>query len=298
MSVAARVRIGVIGCGMVAQAEHLPYLSELHERFEIVAIADPSRTVREAVAARYGIPGVHDDYRSLLDAGGLDAVLIAVARGDPRRGRAGRARRRAARLRREAALHQRRRRRPDRRGARPGGEGRPGRVHEALRPRVGADAGRASRDRGGPPLPPRDRATTPSGSRSSPRATSSRATDVPAELIEATQALGVRAGRGGGRATARPRPSSRSRTPTSAAWGTTSTPSTACSSAWASRCPARVADGAWWNDGQAITGSVVLANGARWDSAWIQLFGIREYRETIAFYFEDSYRRSSSPRPG
>src|SRR5271154_4287164 len=73
-----RVRIGVVGCGMVAQAEHLPYLNELQLHFELVAVADPSRTVREAVAARYVVPGVHEDFRSLIDGGGLDAILIAA----------------------------------------------------------------------------------------------------------------------------------------------------------------------------------------------------------------------------
>jgi hypothetical protein len=61
--------------------------------------------------------------------------------------------------------------------------------------------------------------------------------------------------------------------------------------------PGRVADAAWWNDGKAITGSVELSNGARWDNAWIQLFGIREYRETIALYFHDSYRKLEFPSP-
>jgi hypothetical protein len=61
--------------------------------------------------------------------------------------------------------------------------------------------------------------------------------------------------------------------------------------------PGLVADAAWWADGRAITGSVVLANGSRWDNSWIQLFGIREYRETIAFYFEDSLRTLEFPSP-
>src|SRR5438132_12649523 len=74
----SRVRVGVIGCGMVAQAEHLQNLLQLSDRFEIAALADPSRTVREAMAARYAVSGVHDDFRELLSAGGLDAVLVAA----------------------------------------------------------------------------------------------------------------------------------------------------------------------------------------------------------------------------
>ena len=66
---------------MVAQTEHLPHLNELQDRFEISALAEPSKTVREAMCARFHIAGEHADWRSLIDAGGLDAVLIASPAG-------------------------------------------------------------------------------------------------------------------------------------------------------------------------------------------------------------------------
>src|SRR2546421_11311843 len=72
-----RVRVGVIGCGMVAQAEHLQNLLQLSDRFEIAALADPSPTVREAMAARYSVSRVHGDHGELLAAGELDAVVIS-----------------------------------------------------------------------------------------------------------------------------------------------------------------------------------------------------------------------------
>ena len=75
------LRVGVVGGGLVAQAEHLPYLSALRDRFTLAALAEPSRTVRDALGARYGIAGLHDDYRALLDAGGLDAVVICSPAG-------------------------------------------------------------------------------------------------------------------------------------------------------------------------------------------------------------------------
>jgi predicted dehydrogenase len=37
-----KVRIGLIGCGMVAQVMHLPYLRELDDRFELAALCDVS----------------------------------------------------------------------------------------------------------------------------------------------------------------------------------------------------------------------------------------------------------------
>ena len=61
--------------------------------------------------------------------------------------------------------------------------------------------------------------------------------------------------------------------------------------------PGRVAGAAWWSEGRAITGSVILENGARWDSAWIQLLDVREYQEHVAFYFRDSLRQLTFPSP-
>src|SRR5213076_483856 len=70
------VRVGVVGGGLVAQAEHLPYLSSLRDRFSLAALAEPSATVREAIGARYGIPGLFGDYRALLDAEEVEAVVV------------------------------------------------------------------------------------------------------------------------------------------------------------------------------------------------------------------------------
>ena len=52
---AGRLRMGLVGAGLVGQAEHAFYLWEDRERFELVALADPSQIVRTSLAARYGI---------------------------------------------------------------------------------------------------------------------------------------------------------------------------------------------------------------------------------------------------
>jgi predicted dehydrogenase len=61
--------------------------------------------------------------------------------------------------------------------------------------------------------------------------------------------------------------------------------------------PAQVVDGAWWNEGRAVTGAIRLANGTRWDSAWIQLLATHDYQETIGLYFDDSVRALHFPSP-
>src|SRR5438067_13642550 len=63
---------------MVAQAEHLQNLLQLFELFEIAALADPSRVVRDSMAARYAVSSVHADHRALLDAEVVDAVLVSA----------------------------------------------------------------------------------------------------------------------------------------------------------------------------------------------------------------------------
>src|SRR5919204_1512862 len=78
MTAADRVRVGVIGCGMVAQAEHLPNLLQLSDRFQIAALADPSAAVRDAMGARYSVSRVYEDHAALLEAGQLDAVVISA----------------------------------------------------------------------------------------------------------------------------------------------------------------------------------------------------------------------------
>jgi predicted dehydrogenase len=77
----ARVRIGVLGGGLIAQAVHLPTLGRLRDRFELVALADPSETVREALSARHGGLPTHADWRELIEKERLDAVVVGTPNG-------------------------------------------------------------------------------------------------------------------------------------------------------------------------------------------------------------------------
>ena len=50
-----RLRVGVIGCGLIAQVMHLHYLRELADRFEIAALCDVSEELTCACAGDYGV---------------------------------------------------------------------------------------------------------------------------------------------------------------------------------------------------------------------------------------------------
>jgi predicted dehydrogenase len=77
MAATARLRVGLVGAGLVGQAEHAFFLWEERERFELVALADPSASVRAALGARYGIAELHDAVEPLLSLG-LDALVCAA----------------------------------------------------------------------------------------------------------------------------------------------------------------------------------------------------------------------------
>jgi predicted dehydrogenase len=289
------VRVGVVGGGLVAQAEHLPYLSSLRDRFSLVALAEPSLTVREALGARYGLAGLHADYRSLLDAGGVDAVVVSSPHGTH-------AEVVLAAL--EAGLHVF--------------------VEKPLCITVAdADAIVAAGDRAGKvvqvgtmkrydpaveammdALPDSAKdlryvsvvVNDPEFEPFFERGEIVRSTDVPRELIEATRRQEAeqvtRAVGSGAQDVVRAFSESflgsllhdmnvvhgmleRMREP----------------------LPAEVVSGDWWNDGRAVYGALRLQNGARVDAAWIQLLDTFEYRETIQFMFAEEVHLLEFPSP-
>ena len=75
---ARRLKVGVVGCGLIAQVMHLHYLRELSEHFEIAAVCDLSEEVREACAREYGVKQSFSTWQALV-AQPLDAVLVLTS---------------------------------------------------------------------------------------------------------------------------------------------------------------------------------------------------------------------------
>jgi len=71
----ARLRVGVVGCGLIAQLAHLPHLQELSQLIEISAICATSPSRLEQVGQRYNVPKRYLDYRKLVEQD-LDAVFV------------------------------------------------------------------------------------------------------------------------------------------------------------------------------------------------------------------------------
>ncbi len=71
-----KLRVGVIGCGGIAQMMHLPTLSERPDLFEIVAIADISEAVLKAVGDRYQVGPRSRDFRDVASNPNVEAVFV------------------------------------------------------------------------------------------------------------------------------------------------------------------------------------------------------------------------------
>ena len=293
-----RCRLGIVGGGLIAQLAHLPVLRRLGDRFRVVALADPSARVRDALRRRYGSPRDAGHARAARARSASTRCSSARRTGPTRAVDARRARRRAARARREAAVPRAGRRRRDRRGGAARAARRPGRVHEALRrPPTSALLERCRR-----PMPLRGStrmtvdpgigAALPPGRL---RRGHRRRRRARAALADATRAQVAAAVGSTTRATPR-------RTPTrsSARSSTTSTSCSACSTrlgrrAWtASSTRPRRADGS--------LASCVLAldGGARWSAAWLLRAAARRAlraSELRAAFDRRLPRRSRSPRP-
>ncbi|SEQ86343.1 Gfo/Idh/MocA family protein [Microlunatus flavus] len=70
------LNVGVIGLGEVAQVVHLPVLQSLPELFSVQAGCDISPTLAKQVGDRFGIPQTYLSATEMVEAGGLDAVLV------------------------------------------------------------------------------------------------------------------------------------------------------------------------------------------------------------------------------
>jgi predicted dehydrogenase len=289
------VRAGVVGAGLVAQAEHLPYLASLRDRFTLAAIAEPSLTVRQALGVRYGIPGLHADYREMLDGGGLDAVVVCSPAGTHA----------------EVVL-----------AALDAG------VHVFVEKPMcitlaDADAIIEARDRAGKvvqvgTMKRYDPAVEAMLAELTATAADLRyvsvvvydpefepffepgeivrGSDVPRELIEATRRQEVEqvAAAVGSDAEDVVRAFSES------FLGSLLHDLNVVHAVLArlgEPLPAQVVGGDWWNDGRAAYGALRLTNGARVDAAWIQLLDTFEYRETIEFMFAEEVHRLEFPSP-
>jgi predicted dehydrogenase len=71
-----KVRIGIIGCGAIAQVQHMPNFHELQDLFDVTWTCDVSAGLAEYLANRFNVPNHTTDYHDVIAASDVDAVLL------------------------------------------------------------------------------------------------------------------------------------------------------------------------------------------------------------------------------
>ena len=69
-----KVKLGVVGCGGIAQLVHIPSLKRIKE-VELVAVCDIYGDVAKGVATKYGIEKYYTDYREMFEKEELDGII-------------------------------------------------------------------------------------------------------------------------------------------------------------------------------------------------------------------------------
>ena len=77
MNIMARLRIGIIGCGGIANGKHMPSLKAI-DRADLVAFCDLIPERAQKAAKEYGTPDakVYTDYKELLKDESIDVIYV------------------------------------------------------------------------------------------------------------------------------------------------------------------------------------------------------------------------------
>lgn len=75
-----KLRIGIIGCGGIANGKHMPALKNQHELAEMVAFCDLIVEKAEKAAKDFGTPDakVYTDYKALLEDKSIDVIHVCT----------------------------------------------------------------------------------------------------------------------------------------------------------------------------------------------------------------------------
>ena len=74
------IRVGIVGCGRIVEEGHAPSFDELGDRFEIVAVTDPSPGRRDLIGDRFGVPaeGRYTHWDDLFKDRNVDLIDMAL----------------------------------------------------------------------------------------------------------------------------------------------------------------------------------------------------------------------------
>jgi len=71
------VKVGVVGCGRIATAVHMPALKRI-QGYDLAAASDLNQTRLVEVKEKFGVNQIYDDYRRMLAKADIDAVFVCT----------------------------------------------------------------------------------------------------------------------------------------------------------------------------------------------------------------------------
>ena len=74
----SKLKVGIVGCGFVAQKRHIPSLLRLNGKVSLCAVCDLDQELARSVANKFGIPNVYSDLSEMLSREHPDVVRKAV----------------------------------------------------------------------------------------------------------------------------------------------------------------------------------------------------------------------------
>jgi len=69
-----KLRIGIVGCGLVAEGQHIPGFMRLKRNVVLQAVCDKNENLARQTATRHGIPGVYGSLSQMLSKEHLDII--------------------------------------------------------------------------------------------------------------------------------------------------------------------------------------------------------------------------------
>ncbi|GAA6006149.1 hypothetical protein JCM10207_000540 [Rhodosporidiobolus poonsookiae] len=73
------LRVGIVGCGEVAQTTHLPTLQLLSHLYKVTALCDVSPSFLNHCATKFGITSTYSDFSDLVKDSNVDLIVILTA---------------------------------------------------------------------------------------------------------------------------------------------------------------------------------------------------------------------------
>jgi predicted dehydrogenase len=74
----SRLKVGIVGCGFIAQKRHIPSLMRLKKDVSLSAVCDLNYELARNVSNRFGRPNIYSDLQNMLSKEHLDVVDVCT----------------------------------------------------------------------------------------------------------------------------------------------------------------------------------------------------------------------------